>query len=377
MTTFDAIVIGGGVVGASTAYHLTRAGMRTLLVDRRDVGRATDAGAGILSTAANIDDPDPIERFEARAAAYYPDLIEHLRADDGGDTGYAACGSLTVAIAEDELAHLRQILTGERRWRAAKDHGYGEIGPDEAKTRFPPLAWVKGAIHCGRGARVDGRLLAGALLRAAEMRGLEVRDASVEEVVIDHGAVAGVRSAGERIASGHVVIAAGAWSKELGARVGIEIPVAPQRGQIIHLGLAGSDTGAWPIVLAFRGHYIVPWADGRVAVGATRETGSGFAPHTTAGGVIEVLTEALRVAPGLAQAEIREIRVGLRPASPDGLPILGRVPGIPNLLMATGHGAVGLQLGPYSGKVVAGMIAGGKAETEIGPFSLARFTRPP
>jgi D-amino-acid dehydrogenase len=373
MTTYDTIVIGGGVVGASTAYHLARAGVRTLLVDRRDAGRATDAGAGILSTAANVDDPDPIERFEARAAAYYPHLIEHLRADDAGDTGYAACGSLTVAIDDAELAHLRQIMAGERRWRAAKDHGYAEIEPDEASALFPPLAPVKGAIHCGRAARVDGRLLAGALLCAAGKRGLEVRHAPVAELVLDHGAIAGVRSAGERIACGHVVIAAGAWSKELGARLDIEIPVEPQRGQIVHLGLPGTDTRAWPIVLAFRGHYMVPWADGRVAVGATRETGSGFAPHTTAAGVLEVLTEALRVAPGLAGAEIREIRVGLRPASRDGLPILGPVPGIPNLLLATGHGSVGLQLGPYSGKVVAGMIAGGEAETEIGPFSLARF----
>jgi D-amino-acid dehydrogenase len=376
MTTYDAIVIGGGVVGASAAYHLARAGVRTLLIDRGDAGRATDAGAGILSTAANAHDPDPIERCEARAAAYYPVLIEHLGADDAGDTGYAACGSLTVAIDDAERAHLREIMAGVRRWRAAKDHGYAEIGPDEAKALFPPLGPVRSAIHCGRGARVDGRLLAGALLCAAAQRGLEVRRAAVDDLIVEHGVVAGVRSAGERIACGHVVIAAGAWSQELGARLGIEIPVAPQRGQIVHLGLRGTDTGAWPIVLAFRGHYIVPWADGRLAVGATRETGSGFAAHPTAAGLIEVLTEALRVAPGLAGAEIREIRVGLRPATRDGLPILGPVPGIPNLLLATGHGSIGLQLGPYSGKVVAGMIAGGAAETEIAPFSLARFKRP-
>ena len=288
----------------------------------------------------------------------------------------ATCGSLTVAIDADEVAHLRQIMTGVRRWRAAKDYGYAEVRPDEAKALFPPLAQVNGAIHCGRGARVDGRLLAGALLRAAARHGLEVRHAAVDELIVERGAVAGVRSAAERIACGHVVIAAGAWSKELGERLGIEIPVAPQRGQIIHLGLPGIDTSAWPIVLAFRGHYMVPWDDSRVAVGATRETGSGFSPHATAAGVIEVLAEALRVAPGLAGAEIREIRVGLRPASRDGLPILGPVPGIPNLLLATGHGSVGLQLGPYSGKVVADMIARGAAETDIGPFSLARFTRP-
>jgi D-amino-acid dehydrogenase len=376
VTSYDAVVIGGGVVGASTAYHLARAGVKTLLVDRRDAGRATDAGAGILSTAANTDDPDPIERFEARAAAYYPVLVEHLQGDGIGDTGYRVCGSLTVAIDDDEVAHFHQVRTGLRRWRAAKDHGFAEIGRDEAKALFPPLAQVKGAIHCGRGARIDGRLLAAALLHAAGQRGVEVRHAAVDELIGERGAVARIRVAGERIACGRIVVAAGAWSKEIARRLDIDLPVEPQRGQIVHLGLPGVATSAWPIVLAFRGHYMVPWDDGRVAVGATRETGSGFAPHATAAGVIQVLTEALRVAPGLADAEIREIRVGLRPASRDGLPILGPVPGIANVLLATGHGSIGLQLGPYSGKVVADMIARGQAVTEIAPFSLARFTRP-
>ena len=376
VATYDVVVAGGGVVGAATAYHLVREGVKTLLVDRRDDGRATDAGAGILSTATNTEDPDPIERFEARAAEYYPILVERLRGDGAGDPGYRVCGSLTVAVDDDEVAHFHQVRTGLRRWRAAKDHGYAEIGPDEAKGLFPPLADAKGAIHCGRGARVDGRSLAAALLRAAGQRGLEVRHAAVDGLIVEHGAVAGIRIAGERIACGHAVIAAGAWSKELGQSLGIDIPVEPQRGQIIHLGLPGVETSAWPIVLAFRGHYMVPWDDGRVAVGATRETGSGFRPHTTAAGVIQVLTEALRVAPGLADAMICEIRVGLRPASRDGLPILGPVRGVANLLLATGHGSVGLQLGPYSGKLVADLIAQGEAETDIAPFSLARFTRP-
>lgn len=375
MTRCDAIVIGGGVVGASTAFHLVRAGLKVLLVDRRDAGRATDAGAGILSTATNTADPDPIERFEALATQYYPILIEELRRDGAGDTGYAMCGSLTVAVDDDEVAHFDQVRTGLRRWRAAKDHDYAEIGPDEAKALFPPLAEVKGAIHCGRGARVDGRLLAAALLRAGERRGLEIRHAAVDELIREQGAVTGIRVAGERFACGYAVAAAGAWTRELCRRSDIDIPVEPQRGQIIHLRLPGVDARAWPIVLAFRGHYMVPWEDGRLVVGATRETGSGFQPHGTAAGVVAVLAEALRVAPGLAQAEIREIRVGLRPASPDGLPILGAVPGIERLLLATGHGSVGLQLGPYSGKVVAGLIVRGEAETDIEPFSLARFRR--
>jgi D-amino-acid dehydrogenase len=375
MARYDAIVVGGGVAGASTAYHLVRAGAKTLLIDRRDIGRATDAGAGVLAPAPHTDARDPIERFEARAAAYYPVLIDQLRGDGAGDTAYNVCGSLSVAVDQDEVAHLEQVRSGLRRWRAARGEGCAEVTPDEARALFPPLARAQGAIRCAGSARVDGRLLAGALVQAARALGLEIREASVDQLIVEQGAAAGVLVSGERIAAANVVVAAGAWSSDLGRQLEIEIPVAPQRGQIIHLVLPGVDTSVWPIVLSFRGHYMVPWDDGRVVVGATRETGSGFKARTSAAGVLEVLAEALRVAPGLADAEIREIRVGLRPASRDGRPILGPVPGIANLHLCTGHGATGLQLGPYSGKVVAGMIARGAAETDVAPFGLERFDR--
>jgi D-amino-acid dehydrogenase len=179
--------------------------------------------------------------------------------------------------------------------------------------------------------------------------------------------------AGTTLTAGKVIIAGGAWSQAFGNQLGVTIPVAPQRGQIIHLSLPGTDTTAWPMLSAFHGHYMVAWPDSRVAVGATRETGSGFQPHTTAAGVREVLSEALRVAPGLAAAEIREIRVGLRPLTVDELPVLGPVPGVGNILLATGHGPTGLTLGPYSGKVIADMALGQTAATDISAFHVSRF----
>src|SRR5262249_50227307 len=108
--------------------------------------------------------------------------------------------------------------------------------------------------------------------------------------------------------------------------------------------------------------------------GATRETGSGFHPHTTVAGVHEVLSEALRVAPGLGQAEIREMRVGLRPLTIDELPVLGPVAGVENILLVTGHGPTGLTLGPYSGKVIAELALGQTVATDISAFHVARFT---
>jgi D-amino-acid dehydrogenase len=132
------------------------------------------------------------------------------------------------------------------------------------------------------------------------------------------------------------------------------------------------DTTTWPIVQQVFGYYLVPWSDAHVAVGATVED-AGFAADVTAGGVFEVLRETLRVMPGLARATLREVRVGLRPVSADDVPILGALPGVPNLYVATGHGANGLLLGPLSGALMADLVLGRTPELDLTPFSAARF----
>jgi D-amino-acid dehydrogenase len=204
---------------------------------------------------------------------------------------------------------------------------------------------------------------------------LTVLSASVDRLILEDRRVAGILVGGSGVSAPRVAITGGAWSEAFGEQLGARIPVAPQRGQIIHLRNAPTATADWPIVSAFRGHYMVPWPDSRVVVGATRETGRGFDPRLTAGGVREVLDEALRVAPGLREWEIHEMRVGLRPLSEDGLPVLGPVPGIDGVFLATGHGPTGLQLGPYSGKVTADLMLGRPAEIDLTPFGLSRFPR--
>ena len=374
---FDALVIGGGLLGTATAYHLVSAGARTLLIDRADVGRATDAGAGILSPETNSRDPDAWWRLASEAVDYYPALIARLREEQADDTGYAQCGKLVVAVSDDEIepfADARRIIFERQRRRSApKPADLHEVSAAEARELFPALAHTHGAIYSRTAARVDGRLLNRALRAAAEARGLVTRAGTVQRLVRERDAVTGAVVAGETVAAGAVAIAGGAWSDEFGQQLGVSIPVAPQRGQIIHLGLRGTDTSRWPMVSAFRHQYLVAWPDSRVVAGATRETGSGFAPHTTAEGVRHVLAEALRVAPGLASAELREIRVGLRPLTPDTLPVLGAVPGVAGAFLVTGHGPTGLTLGSYSGKIVAGLMLGQPAETDLTPFSVTRF----
>jgi len=375
--SFDAAVIGGGLLGTATAYHLVSAGARTLLIDRADPGRATDAGAGILSPETNSRDPDAWFRLASEAVDYYPALIARLGEEQAGDTGYAQCGKLVVAVSDDEVepfANARRIIFERQRRRGApKPADLHEVTAAEARELFPALAHAHGAIYSRTAARVDGRLLNRALRAAAEARGLVIRAGTVERLVRERDVVTGFVAAGETVTAGAVAIAGGAWSDEFGKQLGVSIPVAPQRGQIVHLGLHGTDTSRWPMVSAFRHQYLVAWPDSRVVAGATRETGSGFAPHTTTEGVRHVLAEALRVAPGLANAELREIRVGLRPLTPDTLPVLGAVPEVDGVFLVTGHGPTGLTLGSYSGKVVAALMLGGPAGTDLTPFSVARF----
>ena len=374
--SYDCVVVGGGIVGAAAAHHLVHEGARVLLVDREDEGRATSAGAGILSPDTYRGSSEAWFRFAIHAFEYIENLVADLAAS-GLETGFSRCGALVVAVDDDEIepfAAAREIIFGNQRRRgapAAED--LRELSTREARDLFPPLAEVGGAIHNARAARVDGRLLESALRTTAVKQGLEVHDGSVEKLILAERRVSGVRLEAGEVEAANVLISGGAWSESFAKSLGVGIPVAPQRGQIIHLDVGNDRTGEWPMVSAFRDHYIVPWTGGRVAVGATRETGAGFEPRTTATGIREVLDEAMRVAPGLAEASVSEIRVGLRPLSADGLPLLGPVPGVAGVFLATGHGASGLQLGPISGRIVADMVLGLPLAVDTEAFKIERF----
>jgi glycine/D-amino acid oxidase-like deaminating enzyme len=177
---------------------------------------------------------------------------------------------------------------------------------------------------------------------------------------------------GQTFSADSVILAAGAWSGQFGETLGITLPVYPQRGQILHLQ-GPVEASHWPIVVGFHSHYLLTFSDGRVVAGATREEHAGFDVRVTASGGREVLSEALRIAPGLADTTLHEIRIGLRPATPDGLPILGSIPQVENVFLATGHGASGLQLGPYSGALVADLALGHRPDLDLTPFAVDRF----
>jgi D-amino-acid dehydrogenase len=351
------VVVGGGLVGSTLAYELVAAGADTLLIDRHDPGRATDAGAGILSPETG-QDPD-LDTFAigVASARHYPDLVRRLAEDGAEASGFAVTGSLLVAErpGDDEAMERAAGLIGSRSPGLVE-----EPSPAEASRHFPPLGPIRRALFNPAGRRVDGRVLNDAVRSAAVTRGLRELDGGVISLDLDEarGTVTGVVTSEGPVAAGTVAICGGAWSPAVADALGVRIPVRPLKGQIVHLSLPDTDSRAWSIVQPVLGFYLVPWPDGRVACGGTMEAEAGFDHRPTADGLHQLLRECLRTAPGLAQATVVEVRVGLRPSSLDGHPVVGRVPGWSNAFVATGHGAEGLLLGPFSARVLAHQILG-------------------
>ena len=184
------------------------------------------------------------------------------------------------------------------------------------------------------------------------------------------GRIAGIRIAGELIEGDAVVAAAGAWTRAFLLQTGLAVPVEAQRGQIMHIALAGTDTSRWPVVLpGASGHYLLAFDGGRIVAGATRETGSGLDYRITPAGLAEILGQALAVAPGLADGTYLETRVGFRPVGPGIRPLLGPVPGLDGLVIATGLGATGLTMGPLVGALAAQSALGLPPALDLDPYT--------
>ncbi|MGN6200540.1 NAD(P)/FAD-dependent oxidoreductase [Humibacter sp.] len=346
------IVIGSGIAGASVFFALARRGAGVTLVDDGAAGQATAASAGIIQPWSSSVD-GPFYEVYAAGAAYYPELLSHLAETGVTRTDYRRSGALLVNADASALDAVQERLE-TRRAGAGEAMGRVErIDNERARELFPPLADGLDAVFIEGGGRVDGRTLRDALLEAGTRCGGTVVSghATIERpttVTVD----------GRRLAADAVVVAGGAWSAGLLGALGVAVPVVPQRGQITQLRVAGHDTSGWPSVHPLSHHYLVAFDQGRVAVGATREDGTGFDPRVTAAGQLQVLNDALSVAPGLADATLIETRVGLRPLADDAMPLVGAVPGHPGLFVATGYGAAGLTMGPLLGDALARTMLG-------------------
>jgi D-amino-acid dehydrogenase len=355
------VVIGAGILGASTAYHLAKAGESVLLVDRGDVGQATDAAAGIVCPWLSQRRNKSWYQLVKGGARYYPTLVEMLKEDGEMETGYRKVGAISLHKDPSKLEQMAERAL-KRREDAPEIGEIKILTPKETKQLVPPLAPEYGSVYVSGGARVNGRAMRDALVNGAMKNGASlVRGASASFAANDLS-VPGVMVNGERIEADIIVVAGGAWASEMLKPLGLNFSVKPQKAQIIHLGMDEMETADWPVVMPPNDQYLLGFEAGRVVIGATHEDETGFDSRVTAGGIHEVLTKALEIAPGLTGASILETRVGFRPFTPGFLPIFGAVPGFTGLYVANGLGASGLTSGPYLGSELTKLILGTKTE---------------
>jgi D-amino-acid dehydrogenase len=368
------IVVGAGILGASTAYHLARAGARVTVVDAAHEGRATAAGAGIICPWVSGAEDAAFYQIYCEGGRYYRELTEELAEIGETDLGYRQVGAMVVSRDASELSAYQRILE-QRRVETPEMGQMSLLSARDTAALFPPLHEDFGAVLVAGGARVDGRRMAAGLLRAAQHFRATVRSGCAE-LWIAGDRVRGVRLGDEQIGADRVVVAAGVWGAEVLRPAGVLLPVEPQRGQIVHLMLPGAETRNWPVIFPPGSHYLVPFDNGRVVVGATRESGVGFDYRVTAAGQAEVLLEALHVAPGLGAATIVETRVGFRPVGPGIRPMLGAVRGVDRLLIGSGLGAAGLTIGPFAGRLLADAALGQETTLDLAAFDPLRSVAP-
>ena len=373
--SYDAIFVGGGVIGLACGWRAAQRGARVVVLERAEPpAGATNVAAGMLAPVGELTFGEPeLLQLTLVSAALYPDFVTELEAAAGLETGYRREGALHVALDRDEAAHLRRVHDLQRSLGLEAEW----LGPRQCRELEPGLTpSFHGGVFAAGEAAIDPRALSRALLAALAAAGVEVRTgAEVTAGLFEGERLAGVRTAaGEELRAAAVVLATGAWS---GQAVWLpeeaRPPVRPVKGEVLELR---TRDGSPPCgrILASERVYLVPRPDGRLVVGATSEE-RGFDTAVSAGGVHELLREAYRLLPDVAELELVGAIAGLRPGTPDNLPLIG--PGaIDGLVLATGHYRNGILLAPLTAKRIADQLATGVRQSFV-PHSDTKDCRTP
>jgi len=356
--SFDAVFIGGGVIGLACAWRAAQAGARVVVLERAEPpAGATNVAAGMLAPVGELTfgERDLLEIAMA-SGALWADFASEVEAASGESTGYEQCGALHVALDRDEAGELRRRHDLQRELGLEAEW----LTPTRCRELEPGLVpnFVGGVLAASE-ASVDPRALALALAAALREAGGELRTGTeVVDGLWDGERLVGVRTAaGDELRADAVVLCNGAWSGQTAwLPDAARPPVRPVKGETVELRPREGDPAPASRIVASERVYLVPRPDGRLIVGATQEE-RGFDTVVTAGGVHELLREAYRVLPDIAEMELAGMIAGLRPGSPDNLPIVGRG-AVEGLVLATGHFRNGILLAPITAEAVAATLAG-------------------
>ncbi|WP_408894896.1 NAD(P)/FAD-dependent oxidoreductase [Paenibacillus taichungensis] len=366
------IVVGSGILGASTAYQLAKRGAEVLIIDRKDRGQATDAAAGIICPWLSQRRNQDWYQLAKAGARFYPGLIEELKSEGETETGYAQVGALSIHTDVEKINKIQERAQ-LRKENAPEIAEITLLDAKETHERFPLLEENFQSVYISGAARIDGRALRDALIRSAQRNGAVLMngDATLQ---YESDRVTGVVVEGKVISADEVIVCAGAWANELLKPLGIDFKVHYQKAQIMHLQVHDrEDTGNWPVVMPPSDQYLLAFDQQKIVIGATHENDTeGYDTRVTAGGMQEILNKGLELAPGLADSTFQEVRVGFRPFTPGFLPVMGAVPGWNGLITANGLGASGLTMGPFIGSQLAKLALGMDLDIDIQPYDLGK-----
>lgn len=373
------VIIGGGICGLGIGWRLAEKGADVTIIERDAAGQAaTWAAAGMLAPQAEAEHgEEALLPLALESRAMWAAFAQDLTAASGIDVDYRTEGTMVVSLDRDDREYLEsrydyfRTLGLDVEWLS----GYA------ARQREPHLARaVSGAVYSAMDHQVDNRLVATAL-RAAYLAagGILRENLAVDEVLVSDNRVTGVRAGDEEIAADSVVLAAGAWSRNMaGIPDEARPPVRPLKGQMVSVAMDprnpliehviwGPGNGIVPSI------YLAPKGDNRLIIGATVEE-MGFDTEMTAGGLFELLRTAWEVLPGIYDLPVVESWAGLRPASRDDAPILGPTP-VEGLVLATGHHRNGILLAPVTASKIADYLLKGRLDPLLTPFLLDRFSK--
>ncbi len=355
-------VVGGGVVGMLSAYLLARQGLDVVVVERQSIGAESSwAGGGIVSPLYPWRYKDAVAALAERSMASYGRYADELLAGTGVDPELHVCGLHWLDLEDHARA---------REWMQGRGFSCFELGEAQLASELPVLGgvFVRSLFSPDLANIRNPRLLKA--LRAALARMLNVRLVEhqiVHGLSLGSGKIAGVVTAEGVIPADCVVVAAGAWSGELLATLGLHLPVEPVKGQMI---LYKCEPDYLPAMVLAEGRYAIPRRDGHVLVGSTLEH-VGFDKTPTGEALASLKASAEKMLPGLAQREVVGHWAGLRPGSPDGIPFIGEVPELPGLWLNCGHYRNGLVLAPASCELLKNLMLGETPIVDPAPYSPA------
>ncbi|MEW6737005.1 MAG: glycine oxidase ThiO [Acidobacteriota bacterium] len=364
----DIIIIGGGLIGCAVAAELATHKLHVRLFERGQLGReASWAAAGMLAPQTEAENAGHFFELCSRSRDSYSSYVAGLRELTGLDPCYRTEGALQLALNESSA----QVMEHNYNWQFSAGLPIERLKGEDVRKLAPAVSSsVTTALFFPREHQIDNRKLTECVISAGERRGVEFRaGALVTNIIIESGVVRGVIANGERHEAAKVINAAGSWAS-LFAAGPLRLPMlTPVRGQMLALKLPA---GRLNHVLHYEDVYLVPRWDGTILVGSTTEQ-VGYDQRVTAAALQRLLKQAQIALPELADATFINAWAGLRPATYDGLPLLGEHKELPGLLFATGHYRNGILLAPITATLIAESVLCGHDVATLAPFTPSRF----